>query len=100
MSPRKMLGPCHVKSCPNLSDCPEHKRTTTSRDYGAKHQSERRQWQRLIDQRAGTPRAITCRRCGKPIPPRDPSAWDLGHPAPKAPECRGENRSTMGRDRA
>lgn len=93
--PRKILGPCHVKTCPNRSDCPEHKRTTTRRDYGSRHQAERKAWQRKID-RGG----VTCRRCGKPIPPRQPAAWDLGHPEPKAPECRACNRATMGRDRA
>ena len=93
--PRRILGPCSNKSCPNRSDCPEHRRTTTSRDYGAEHQAERRDWQTMIDTGG-----ISCRRCGKPIPPRDPSAWDLGHPAPKAPECRACNRATMGRDRA
>jgi hypothetical protein len=92
--PRKLAGPCHVKACPNLSDCAEHKRTTSGRDYGSSHQAERRMWQQRIDQGA-----VKCRRCNKPIPPHDPTAWDLGHPAPKAPECRGCNRSTMGRDR-
>ena len=91
--PRKMLGPCRVKRCPNLSDCPTHK--AAGRDYGTSHQAERRQWQRIIDQGG-----VSCRRCGKRIPPRMPTAWDLGHPAPKAPECRACNRATMGRDRA
>lgn len=94
MSPRKILSPCHVKSCPNLSDCPEHKRTTTQRDYGAQHQRERATWQRRMD--AGD--VIRCRRCKQPIQPGEP--WDLGHPIPKHPEHRHHNRATMGRDRA
>ena len=94
MSPRKILGPCHVKSCPNRSDCPEHKRTTSSKDYGAEHQAERAAWQRRMD--AGE--VVRCRRCKQPIRPGQP--WDLGHPAPKHPEHRGHNRATMGRDRA
>lgn len=94
--PRKILGPCSVKHCPNRADCPEHKRTTTQRDYGADHQAERRVWQRRID----SGETVLCRRCKRPIPPYDPTAWDLGHPAPKAPECRRHNRATMGRDRA
>ena len=96
MSPRKILGPCRVKNCPNRSDCPAHKLTTTQRDYGTPHQSERAAWQRRID---GGERVL-CRRCKEPIPPHQPDAWDLGHPAPKHPECRRHNRATMGRDRA
>jgi hypothetical protein len=92
--PRKMLGPCHVKTCPNLSDCPEHKRTTKQRDYGADHQAERRMWQRRMDRGE----VILCRRCKQPIRPGQ--LWDLGHPAPKHPEHRAHNRATMGRDRS
>lgn len=33
-------------------------------------------WQITIDQHNGW----TCRRCNKPIPARDRSAWQLGHP--------------------
>jgi hypothetical protein len=91
--PRRILGPCFVKSCPNRSDCPDHKRTTSQRDYGSAHRAERTDWQRLIDKGG-----IDCRRCGKPIQPGEP--FDLGHPAPKAPEHVACNRSTMGRDRS
>lgn len=33
-------------------------------------------WQATIDQAGGW----TCRRCGRLIPPHDPTAWQLGHP--------------------
>lgn len=39
----------------------------------------------------------TCRRCGKPIPPGDRAAWDLGHPEPFEPEHRGCNRQAGAR---
>jgi hypothetical protein len=94
--PRKILGTCATPGCPNRADCAKHKRTTTSRDYGADHQRERADWQRRIN----SGEVVCCRRCNQPIPPHDPMAWDLGHPAPKAPECRKHNRATMGRDRA
>lgn len=100
MTPRALAGPCVVKSCPNLGKyagrCSDHKLTTSQRDYGQQHQAERRDWQRRIDQGE----TVLCRRCKQPIPRFDPRAWDLGHPAPKAPECRAHNRATMGRDRA
>lgn len=95
--PRKILGPCPEPGCPNRAgQCQTHRRTTQTRDYGRAHQLERADWQRRID---GGERVL-CRRCRQPIPPRQPDAWDLGHPAPKAPECRRHNRATMGRDRA
>lgn len=98
--PRKLSGPCSVKGCPGLGThagrCEKHRQTTGQRDYGSQHQRERAAWQRRID----SGERVLCRRCKEPIPPRDPSAWDLGHPAPKHPECRKHNRATMGRDRA
>ena len=94
--PRRIAGPCPTPGCPNRAgSCPTHRRTTTARDYGADHKAERRAWQRRID----NGERVLCRRCKQPIPPFDPTAWDLGHPAPKAPECRAHNRATMGRDR-
>lgn len=95
--PKRIAPPCSVPGCANRAgQCPDHKRTTSSRDYGAQHQRERADWQRRID----NGERVLCCRCKKPIPPRDPSAWDLGHPAPKHPECRAHNRATMGRDRS
>jgi hypothetical protein len=72
-------------------------KTTTEQGYGWKHQQERARWQRIID--AGNGR---CWRCGKRIPPRTPSAWDLGHhdhdrSITIGPECRSENRSVGAR---
>lgn len=96
MSPRKLLGPCQP-GCPNLrGQCPNHSTHSIARSEGAAHQRERAAWQRRID----SGEVVLCRRCKQPIPPFRPSAWDLGHPAPKAPECRKHNRATMGRDRA
>jgi hypothetical protein len=96
--PRKLTGPCSVKGCPGRAThagrCISHRQSSTDRDYGSSHEAERRDWQRRMD-RGET---ILCRRCGKPINPREP--WDLGHPAPKHPEHRAHNRATMGRDRA
>ena len=100
LMPRKIAGPCTVKWCGEAGihrgRCDEHKLTTSQRDYGKDHQAERREWQRRID----SGESVLCRRCKQPIPPFNPSAWDLGHPTPKAPECRRHNRATMGRDRA
>lgn len=92
---------CAEPGCPNLQSenrCPQHRRTTTQRGYGAKHQRERKQWEPLVE--AGL---IDCRRgaqCLEPdvrIKPGEP--WELGHPdaacaAPKAPEHRRCNRAT------
>lgn len=93
--PRRLRGPCSVKSCPNLSDCPTHRpgQSVANRE-GAEHQRERAHWQQRMD--AGE--VVRCRRCKLPILSSEP--WDLGHPAPKHPEHRGHNRATMGRDRA
>lgn len=100
MSPRRITGPCVVKWCSKVGTfagrCDDHKLTTSQRDYGARHQAERRAWQYRIDEGD----AVLCRRCKRPIPPNDPTAWDLGHPAPKHPECRSHNRATSGRDRS
>ena len=49
-------------------------RTTSQRGYGTAHQRLRQQWQQAIDQGG-----VTCARCGYPIPPEQPRAWDLGH---------------------
>jgi hypothetical protein len=98
--PHHLAGPCSVAGCPGLAThggrCAAHKQTTSQRDYGQDHQVERQAWQQLID--SGSP--VLCRRCKQPIPPHDPAAWDLGHPAPKHPECRSHNRATAGRDRS
>ena len=95
--PSRIAGPCPTPGCPNLADqCQRHRRTTSTRDYGRAHQAERRDWQRRID----SGEQVLCRRCKQPIPAFDPAAWDLGHPTPKHPECRGHNRATMGRDRS
>lgn len=65
---------------------------TTQRGYGHRHRQLRRKWQTRID-RGG----VTCWRCGEPIPPNDPEAWDLGHndhdrSIYEGPECRACNR--------
>jgi hypothetical protein len=49
-----------------------HSEKTTARGYGARHQSLRAQWKRIVE--AG---GATCARCGRPITPGEP--WDLGH---------------------
>lgn len=36
----------------------------------------RNHWQVTINHHGGW----TCRRCGNPIPPNNPTAWHLGHP--------------------
>lgn len=75
------------------------KRTTTTKaGYGSTHQKIRRRWQDRIDSEGG----ITCWRwaegvpasphCARFIPPRQPSAWHLGHDdwdrsVYRGPEC-------------
>lgn len=74
------------------------RRTTTQRGYGTQHQQLRKQWQRAIDQGD-----VHCARCGLPIPPEQPRAWDLGHTEDRSgytgPEHRGCNRSAGARKR-
>lgn len=67
--------------------------TTYQRGYGHRHRRLRERWQTKIDRGA-----IACWRCGNPIPPNDPDAWDLGHDDTdrtvyRGPECRRCNRS-------
>ena len=71
---------------------------TTARGYGVAHQRLRKQWQQAIDQGG-----ICCARCGLPIPPEQPHAWDLGHTDDRSgytgPEHRSCNRSAGARKR-
>lgn len=72
--------------------------TTTERGYGARHQRQRRRWQRRID----NGETVLCWRpeCGKPILPGEP--WDLGHDdhdrsITRGPEHQACNRATSSR---
>jgi hypothetical protein len=101
---------CAERGCPELVDrgsrCPEHRGeqrrkqdadrpSSAARGYGVKHQRQRKDWAALVESGA-----VSCRRCGRPIPPGSP--WDLGHDdvdrsLPAAPEHAACNRATRGR---
>ena len=52
--------------------------TTTEKGYGAKHQAERRRWQRRLDKGE----LVQCSRHDQPYCPGnpvDPSHWELDH---------------------
>lgn len=74
--------------------------------YGHDHRLDRARWQTVIDHHADLGTPITCWRCSRPIPPRTPTAWQLGHrtdlaiggrPTDRAPECQPCNSTAGGR---